>query len=99
MDSLRELNELDRVIHEPGRLILMATLYAIEKADFVFLGQQCGLTRGNLSSHLARLEEAGYILIEKTFRGKTPQTLCSLTAAGRKAFEAYRRIIARVALK
>jgi DNA-binding MarR family transcriptional regulator len=91
IESLRELSELDRIIHEPSRLILVAILYAVEKADFTFLQNQSGLTRGNLSSHLSRLEDAGYVEIEKTYRGKVPLTLCSLTPKGRAAFEAYRK--------
>jgi DNA-binding MarR family transcriptional regulator len=91
MPDLNELNDLDRVIHEPARLMLTAMLSAVEQADFTFLMNQSGLTRGNLSSHLARLEEAGYVGIEKGFRGKYPQTLVRLTPAGRAAFDEYRR--------
>lgn len=83
--------DLDRVIHEPARLLLVALLRNIEKADFVYLLNESGLTKGNLSSHLTKLEEAGYVEIEKTYRGKVPLTLIGLTAAGRKAFDAYRK--------
>ena len=83
--------ELDRVIHEPARLLLMALLRNIDKADFVFLMNESGLTKGNLSSHLARLEESGYVQIEKTYRGKVPLTLIGLTGPGRKAFDGYRK--------
>lgn len=88
--GLPELSDLDRLIHEPARLLIMSVLYTAEQADFTYLLTETGLTRGNLSSHLSRLEEAGYITIEKTFRGKVPQTLCSLTAQGKTAFETYR---------
>ena len=88
--GFRQLAELDRVVHEPARLAIMAVLYTVESADFVFLVHSTGLTKGNLSSHLMRLEEAGYTTIEKRFRGKIPQTVCSLTPAGRQAFQAYR---------
>lgn len=88
---LRGLTDVDRLIHEPARLMIVTILYAIEQADFLYLLNETGLTKGNLSAHLSKLEEAGYIQIEKTFRGKIPQTLCSLTPIGRAAFEQYRR--------
>jgi DNA-binding MarR family transcriptional regulator len=89
-DSLRNLADLDRLIHEPGRLAIVALLSAVKEADFLYLLNETGLTKGNLSSHLAKLEAAGYISIEKTYRQKIPLTICRLTAAGRKAFERYR---------
>jgi DNA-binding MarR family transcriptional regulator len=89
--QIRNLSELDRVIHEPGRLMIAALLSAVEKADFLYLLHETEMNKGTLSSHLARLEAAGYVEIAKTFRGKVPQTLLQLTAAGRKAFEQYRR--------
>jgi len=89
--SLRDAAELNRLIHEPARLMIVSLLYSLEKADFIYLLNETGLTRGNLSTHLSKLEEAGYITIEKTFRGKVPQTLCSLTPAGRQAFTEYRQ--------
>ena len=88
---IRNLSELDRVIHEPGRLMIVALLSAVERADFLYLLHETEMNKGTLSSHLARLEDAGYVEIAKTFRGKVPQTLLQLTAAGRKAFEEYRR--------
>ena len=94
-NGLRQLSGVDRVIHEPARLVIVSLLYALEEADFVFLQRESQLTRGNLSSHLMRLEEAGYVRIEKTFRGKVPLTLCSLSRTGRSAFEAYRRTFKR----
>lgn len=75
--------------------MIVSLLYALKEADFVFLQRESQLTRGNLSSHLVRLEEAGYVRIEKTFRGKVPLTLCSLTRTGRTAFEAYRQTFKR----
>jgi DNA-binding MarR family transcriptional regulator len=94
--SLRELTDVDRIIHEPARLMIAALLYAAAQADFLYLLNETGLTRGNLSSHLTKLEEAGYIKIEKTFRGKMPQTLCSLTDTGHSAFEAYRKQLGQI---
>lgn len=87
----RNLAELDRVIHEPGRLIIVTLLFAVEKADFVYLQHETEMNKGTLSSHLSRLEEEGYVEITKSFRGKIPQTLLRLTANGRKAFDRYRR--------
>ena len=82
--------DLDRLIHEPARLVLMSNLYVVDEADFVFLANQTGLTAGNISSHMARLEDAGYVTIDKTFVGKRPRTVYGLTKNGRTAFERYR---------
>ena len=84
------LAEIDRLIHEPARLSVMALLYVVDSADFIFLMNQTGLTWGNLSAHLSKLEEAGYIEVEKSFKGKRPNTKLSLTAAGCQAFQTYR---------
>ena len=89
--QIRNIAELDRVIHEPGRLMIVALLSAIARSDFLYLQHETGMNKGTLSSHLSRLEEAGYVEVSKTFRGKVPQTLLRLTAAGRKAFVQYRR--------
>lgn len=88
---IQNLAELDRVIHEPGRLMVMTLLFAVERSDFLYLQHETGMNKGTLSSHLSRLEEAGYVEVSKTYRGKVPQTLLRLTVAGRKAFEQYRR--------
>lgn len=88
---IRRIAEIDRVIHEPGRLMIVALLYAVDKADFLYLQHETEMNKGTLSSHLSRLEEARYIEIVKTYRGKIPQTLLHLTDEGRKAFEEYRR--------
>jgi DNA-binding transcriptional ArsR family regulator len=85
------MTELDRVIHEPARLQLTALLAGVEEADFLWLQRESGLTKGNLSSHLARLEEAGYVEVRKLFKGKIPLTVLRLTRPGRKAFEDYRK--------
>ena len=86
----RSLAEIDRVIHEPARLALTALLSVVESAAFLYLQRETGLTKGNLSSHLAKLEEAGYVAIEKTYRGRIPLTLVRLTDAGAAAYKAYR---------
>jgi DNA-binding MarR family transcriptional regulator len=87
---------IDRLIHEPARLLIMSYLYVVESADFTFLLRQTGLTWGNLSSHMSKLEEAGYIEVEKEFVGKKPNTMLRLTAAGRAAFQEYRRRMRRL---
>ena len=81
---------IDRIIHEPARLAILAVLRSFESADFLFLLRQTGLTKGNLSSHLAKLETAGYITTTKEFVGKIPRTLVRLTKAGQEALAAYR---------
>ena len=90
-DELKSLTEVDRVIHEPARLLIVTLLSAVKEADFLYLQRESGLTKGNLSSHLLKLEQAGYIGIQKTFRGKIPLTLASLTRQGRTSYEGYRR--------
>ena len=82
--------DIDRVIHEPARLIIVTILNAVESADFLYLQRETGLTKGNLSAHLVKLEEGGYIEIEKTYKGKIPLTVCRMTDAGRDAFRRYR---------
>jgi DNA-binding MarR family transcriptional regulator len=88
--TIPDLTSVDRVIHEPARLTILAVLYVVESADFLFLLNQTGLTRGNLSSHLSKLESAGYVSIEKMFVDKIPRTLMHLTEQGKAAFEGYR---------
>ena len=94
-DGLRALTAVDRVVHEPARLLILALLYPLEMADFTFLLRETGLTRGNLSAHLSRLEEAGYVRVEKGYRGKIPQTTYSLTDEGRAALREYRERLKR----
>ena len=81
---------MDPVIHAPARLQIVMQLYVLEAADAVFLQNRTGLTWGNLSSHLGKLEKAGYIHVEKAFKGKKPWTRVRLTREGREAFKAYR---------
>lgn len=90
-DDLRGLTELDRLIHEPARLLIVTILSTVASADFLFLLRETELTKGNLSAHLSKLENAGYVNIEKTFKGKLPLTVCKLTEAGQKAFDGYRQ--------
>lgn len=85
------MNSLDRVIHEPARLQLVALLAGVEEADFLWLQRESALTKGNLSSHIARLEAAGYVEVRKMFKGKIPLTVIRLTDAGLAAFRSYKK--------
>jgi DNA-binding transcriptional ArsR family regulator len=85
------VEDVDRIIHEPARLTIMALLSGAEEADFIFLMRETGLTKGNLSSHLGKLEDAAYIEIEKKFRGKIPLTVLRITPKGRTALRSYRK--------
>ena len=90
-EQLRAIAELDRVIHEPGRLMIVLILSGVRECDFLYLQRETEMNKGNLSSHLSRLEEAGYVEIEKTYRGKVPMTVLRLTPAGVTALAAYRK--------
>ena len=89
--DLQPIADIDRIVHEPARLMILTILYVVESADFVYLMRQTGLTKGNLSSHLSKLETAGYIDVKKEFVDKIPRTLLRLTEDGRDAFQAYRQ--------
>jgi DNA-binding transcriptional ArsR family regulator len=84
MPQPRDELVLDRLIHEPGRLAILTVLSSVKDADFVFLQRTTGLTKGNLSSHLTKLEDAGLVAIEKRFVRKKPNTNVALTALGGK---------------
>jgi DNA-binding MarR family transcriptional regulator len=88
-EDLQPLAEIDKLIHEPARLMILATLHVVESADFLFVERQTGLTRGNLSSHMSKLEDAGYIKITKEFVDKIPRTLLHITDKGRSALMEY----------
>ena len=81
--------EIDKLIHEPARLKIIAQLYVVASADFLFLMRQTGLSQGNVSGHLSKLEDAAYVKIEKGYIGKRPQTMISLTKKGREQFKEY----------
>lgn len=99
-EELRKITGgVDRLLHEPARLLIAAILYNVDQVDFLYLLNETGLTKGNLSAHLAKLEANGYVLIEKTYRGKIPQTLISLTNEGRLAFETYRAQLEQIVHK
>ncbi|MCK4900437.1 MAG: transcriptional regulator [Anaerolineales bacterium] len=95
-EELHPLADLDRVIHAPARLMVLTYLYVVESADYIFLMRLTGLTWGNLSSHLSKLEEAGYVEIVKEFKGKKPHTMIRLTPQGRAAFREYKKSIQQV---
>lgn len=94
--EISSISKIDKVIHEPARLRVMAYLFVVESADFLFLQRQTGLTWGNLSSHLSKLEAAGYVTIEKEFLEKKPHTTLHLTDKGRTAFQTYRQSMKQV---
>jgi len=83
------IDKIDRTVHEPARLLLLIYLFSVETADFTFLKQQTGMTQGNLSSHLSKLETAGYIHTEKLFKNRRPLTLVKISDSGREAFKTY----------
>jgi DNA-binding HxlR family transcriptional regulator len=87
-----ELTEkIDKLIHEPARLVIIAHLYVVTTADFLFLMRLTDTTFGNLSSHLSKLESVGYVSIKKEFVGKKPHTMIKLTKKGRIAFSNYKK--------
>ncbi|KPJ99124.1 MAG: hypothetical protein AMS20_15915 [Gemmatimonas sp. SG8_28] len=88
--SADPLSRIDPVIHAPARLKVVTLLYVVEAADAAFLVNRTGLTWGNLSTHLGKLEESGYVVLEKGYRGKKPCTMIRLTTEGREAFRQYR---------
>ena len=88
-ERIREISQLDRLVHEPARLQILMFLREVGEADFLYLQREGGFTQGNLSGHLSKLEEAGYIRIRKMFKGKVPLTVCELSAAGEKALRTY----------
>jgi len=90
------LQTIDKLIHEPVRLLIMAHLYVVDSADFTYLMRQTDLTWGNLSSHMSKLEESEYIRVIKEFKGKRPNTMLNLTERGRTAFRKYRQQMLQV---
>lgn len=95
-EELHPLVDIDRIIHAPARLMMLTYLYVVEYADFVFLTRLTNLTWGNLSSHIGKLEEAGYVEVEKKFIGKKPHSIAKLTKEGRAAFKNYKQSLQQV---
>ena len=91
--TLLKAGEIDKTVHEPARLLILSILYVIDCVDFVFLIRQTGMTRGNLSTHMKKLEEAGFVLVEKEFVEKKPVTLYSITEDGSEALRTYRDLM------
>lgn len=83
------IQDVDRIIHEPSRLMIIAQLYVVESADFLFLQHQTGMTPGNLSAHISKLEAAGYIEVIKEYLDRKPHTALKLTKKGQIAFKEY----------
>ena len=96
IEQIQQLVEIDKLVHEPSRLMILLFLESLEEIDFLFLLRQTQLTQGNLSSHLAKLELAGYVTVKKEFIGKRPHTIASLSVKGAEALERYRDKIVRV---
>jgi len=86
---MTQYKDLDPLLHSQLRLAIMSVLMNSESAEFTFIKEQTGATAGNLSIQITKLKEAGYIKVQKKFRGNYPQTLCRITALGRERFEAY----------
>ena len=91
-----DIKNIDRLIHEPTRLMIMSQLYVVESADFLFLQYQLQMTPGNLSSHLSKLEKAGYVEIVKEFIERKPHTALKLTKKGRDSFKEYQQKLKQV---
>lgn len=89
MTALEDHADLDRLIHEPARLTILTILARIREGDFVFLQRTTGLSKGNLSSHLSKLEAAGLVRIDKRFLSKKPNTNVSITAEGRRGINRH----------
>jgi DNA-binding transcriptional ArsR family regulator len=87
--ELDKILQLDPVIHAPTRLAILSILITVENANFTFLKEATATTDGNLSTHLTKLEASGLITIQKTFKGKKPQTICAITKKGRRSFHQY----------
>jgi DNA-binding MarR family transcriptional regulator len=94
--SLQPLADIDQVVHASARLMILSYLYVVDSVDYVFLVRLTGLTWGNLSTHLTRLEQAGYVEIAKEFRDKKPHSVVHLTDAGRAAFREYKKSMQQV---
>lgn len=91
-----EVLKLDRLIHDPTRLLILTFLYQVPTLEYLWLQKQLTLTTGNLCSHLAALEKARYVAIEKGFKGKYPKTVCGMTKKGRKMLALYAQTLMQV---
>jgi len=94
--EIKPLADIDPLIHAPARLMVLTYLYVVDSIDFVYLKRVTELSWGNLSRHLSKLEEAGYVDLEKSFQDKKPHTMIRLTEQGREAFRAYKDNLGQV---
>ncbi len=92
-NPIRRLMSLDRTVHEPARLAILLLLSVVEGADFLYILDETGLSKGNLSSHMSKLEEAGFVAVEKAFLEKIPRTVYQLTEEGLEALDAHRGVL------
>lgn len=101
LPEIRDVLSSDKLVHEPARLAVLALLSSVESADFTWLMHQTGLTQGNLSTHLTKLDQAGLVSIEKGFQGKRPKTTLRITGEGAARLttqaETLRRFLALIA--
>jgi DNA-binding MarR family transcriptional regulator len=88
--------QIDRVIHEKGRLAIMSMLAASPELSFTELRDTLGMTDGNITTHIRTLQEAGYLSVTKSFQNNRPLTTCALTPAGKKAFAHYIDLLERI---
>lgn len=95
-DVLLMTAEIDKTVHEPARLMILSMLNVVDSADFTFLLNQTGLTRGNFSTHIKKLEEAAYVAVKKEFVDNKPLTTYSITEAGRQALSDYRKLMEKI---
>ena len=95
ISGLEDVLDSDKRVHEPARLVILAVLNAVQDADFGFLKDETGLTQGNLSAHLGKLETAGFVAVEKGYAGKRPRTTLAITPEGRRAFLAHAKTMQR----
>jgi len=95
-ETVSPLADINQIIHAPARLKILALLYVVTSLDYVFLKNQTELSWGNLATHLKKLEDAGYIRIQKGYQGKKPQSIIQLTAQGRQAFQEYKQALQQV---
>ena len=95
-EKIQEINNLDQIIHAKARLLIMSYIYVSDRADFRFLHVQTGLSWGNLSTHISKLEETGYVTIKKKIIQKKTYTTALITKEGKKAFEEYKERIMNI---
>jgi DNA-binding transcriptional ArsR family regulator len=95
LPEIRDVLELDKTIHEPARLAILALLLSVDSADFTWLMRQTGLTQGNLSAHLGKLDAAGLVAIEKGYQGKRPKTILRITPYGAERLNVQAKALIR----